>query len=72
MKFLCMCTVCTMFSSLKYLFFLVNKLNLNANFRDVKTKFEEIDVNKDGKLSTKVTKSFENFPIFETLLIYST
>ena len=45
-----------MFSSLKYLFFLVNKLNLNANFRDVKTKFEEIDVNKDGKLSTKVTK----------------
>lgn len=31
----------------------VNKLNLNANFRDVKTKFEEIDVNKDGRLSTK-------------------
>jgi hypothetical protein len=32
----------------------VNKLNLNFNLSDVKDKFEKIDSNKDGKLSTKV------------------
>jgi len=31
----------------------VNKLNLNETIEGVKKKFEEIDTNKDGKLSTK-------------------
>jgi len=31
----------------------VNKLNLPESYESVKKKFDEIDVNKDGKLSTK-------------------
>ena len=31
----------------------VNKLNLPGSYESVKKKFDEIDVNKDGKLSTK-------------------
>lgn len=45
--------------------FLVNKLNLNSTFKDVKAKFEEIDKNKDGKLSTKV--EFVCFGFFEQI-----
>ncbi len=46
--------------------FLVNKLNLNSTFKDVKAKFEEIDKNKDGKLSTKV--EFVCFGFFEQIM----
>lgn len=31
----------------------MNKLNLPESYESVKKKFDEIDVNKDGKLSTK-------------------
>ncbi len=43
--------ICTHYT---YCMLSVNKLNLNFNLSDVKDKFEKIDSNKDGKLSTKV------------------